>query len=49
MPNVNFWLKDSLYSKYVELPFEKKQKLKKHWRKMIIKYINNVGVQNAEQ
>jgi len=37
MPNINFWVKDKLYSDYVQVDTGQKQKLKKKFRKMVEK------------
>jgi len=41
MPNVNFYIKDKLYTEYVNLPAETKKALKKQWRDSISKGVKN--------
>lgn len=41
MPNINFYVKDKLYTEYVNLSAETKKALKKQWRDSILKGVNN--------
>jgi pyoverdine/dityrosine biosynthesis protein Dit1 len=49
MPNINFWVKDQLYSDYVNVDKEQKQKLKKKFRKMVEKLCKESQIAGKNQ